>query len=132
MRVLLDTSAYSAFLRGHEDIKRELQRAEALYLNPIVLGELQAGFHKGKHRRKNEEILRQFLASPRVQRVPVDEGTAERYAVIINALWAAGTPIPTNDLWIAASAMQHGLIVLTTDDHYQKVAQVIAHCFPPT
>lgn len=132
MRLLLDTSAYSAFLRGHQDIKRELQRADAIYLNPIALGELQAGFHKGKHRRRNEQILREFLTSPRVHSVPVDEGTAERYAVILNALWSAGTPIPTNDIWIAASAMQHGLRVLTTDAHYRKVAQVIVHEFPPT
>ena len=58
-----------------------------------------------------------------------DEDTAEKYAVIINSLWNAGTPIPTNDIWIAATAMQHGLNIVTTDPHYLKVPQVVANCF---
>lgn len=131
-RLLVDTSAYSAFMRGHESIKQALQRAEAIYVNPIILGELRAGFQRGRHREKNEEILAQFLASPRVSVVAVDEDTAERYAVILNRLRAAGTPIPTNDIWIAASAMQHGLTVVTTDAHYLEVQQIIVHHFPFT
>lgn len=128
-RVLLDTSAYSAFMRGHPEVKLVLQRAEEIYLNPIILGELSAGFMRGKRRKKNEKELREFLSSPRVKVVDVDEGTAERYAVILDSLWSAGVPIPTNDIWIGASAMQHGLRVLTTDAHYQQVIQVIVDCF---
>jgi tRNA(fMet)-specific endonuclease VapC len=128
-RIMLDTSAYSAFMRGHPDLHLALQEAEDIYLCPIVLGELLAGFSRGKHRKKNENELAQFLASSRVGLVPLDEGTAERYAVILNSLWSAGTPIPTNDLWIAASAMQHGLRLVTTDAHFQKVGQVIVDCF---
>ena len=124
-RVILDTSAYSAFMRGHPEVKTALQEAEQIHLNPVVLGELLAGFRRGKRTRKNVGELRTFLSSPRVSLVDVNEETAERYSVILNSLWAAGTPIPTNDIWIAASAMQHGLRVLTTDDHYQKVTQII-------
>jgi predicted nucleic acid-binding protein len=61
----------------------------------------------------------------------VDAETAERYAVILNSLWKAGTPIPTNDIWIAATAMQHGLHLLTTDGHYQEVSQIIVDYFAP-
>ena len=125
MRVLLDTSAYSAFMLGHPEVKVALQRADEIYLTPVVLGELLAGFTRGKWRRKNEREIRAFLSSPRVQVIDVDEETAQRYAVILNGLWKAGTPIPTNDIWIAASAMQHGLRVLTRDAHYQKVAQIV-------
>jgi len=125
MRVLLDTSAYSAFMLGHPEAKVALQRADEIYLTPVVLGELLAGFIRGKWRRKNEREIRAFLSSPRVQMIDVDEETAQRYAVILNGLWKAGTPIPTNDIWIAASAMQHGLRVLTRDAHYQKVAQIV-------
>jgi predicted nucleic acid-binding protein len=125
MRVLLDTSAYSAFMLGHPEAKVALQRADEIYLTPVVLGELLAGFIRGKWRRKNEREIRAFLSSPRVQVIDVDEETAQRYAVILNGLWKAGTPIPTNDIWIAASAMQHGLRVLTRDAHYQKVAQIV-------
>ncbi|HYV41735.1 MAG TPA: PIN domain-containing protein [Thermoanaerobaculia bacterium] len=63
--------------------------------------------------------LAQFLASPRARVLGLDEETADRYAVILNSLWSAGTPIPTNDVWIAASAMQHGFRVVTADQHFQ-------------
>jgi len=130
MRLLLDTSAYSAFMRGHAEISAAVQGNEEIFLNSIILGELIAGFIKGGRRRKNENELRRFLASPRVGVLDVTEETAERYAVILNSLWRAGTPIPTNDIWIAASAMEHGLCVVTTDDHYQKVPQVMIDYFP--
>ena len=130
MRLLVDTSAYSAFMRGHAAIQSSLQRADEIVVNAIVLGELAAGFIKGRRRRKNQEELSRFLSSPRVKAVDVTEETAERYGVILNSLWKAGTPIPTNDIWIAASAMEHGLQILTTDAHYQKVAQVMVEHFP--
>lgn len=126
--VLLDTSAYAAFMRAHPGVKLAVQQAEEIYVNPVVLGELHAGFMGGRHRQKNEAELRSFLASPRARVVAVDEETAQRYAVIFQALRAAGTPIPTNDIWIAATAMQHGLRVLTTDAHYRKVTQVLVDC----
>ena len=129
MRLLVDTSAYSAFMRGYGEIKAALQKADEIFVNLIVLGELRAGFIKGRRRRKNDDELNTFLASPRVKLLDVTEETAERYAVILNSLWQAGTPIPTNDIWIAASAMEHGLELLTTDGHYQKVPQVIVNCF---
>ena len=130
-RLLLDTSAYSAFMRGHPDVKLALQEADEICVNPVILGELLAGFMRGKRRRKNEEELRTFLVSPRARVLGVNEETAERYAVILNSPWNAGTPIPTNDIWIAASAMQHGLHLLTTDAHYQSVSQIIVDYFVP-
>lgn len=129
MRVMLDTSAYSAFMVGHPEVKLALQQADEIYLNPVILGELLVGFMRGKRRKKNEKELRTFLSSPRVNVVNLNEDTAERYAVILNSLWKAGTPIPTNDIWIAASAMQHGLRLLTKDAHYQRVTQVLVDYF---
>jgi len=130
MRLLVDTSAYSAFMRGHGATKVALQEADEIFVNSIVLGELRAGFMKGRRRRRNEDELNRFLGSPRVKLLDVTEETAERYAIILNSLWQAGTPIPTNDIWIAASAMEYGLELLTTDEHYQKVPQVIVNYFP--
>lgn len=124
-RVLLDTSAYSALMRGDERVVEALREADEVCLIPIVLGELKAGFMAGTRRRANEAILREFLDSPRARVIPLDEETSERYAVIVQSLRKAGTPIPTNDLWIAASAMQHGLKLLTTDAHFQKVPQIV-------
>ncbi|MGH7232785.1 MAG: type II toxin-antitoxin system VapC family toxin [Nitrospiraceae bacterium] len=126
-RLLLDTSAYSAFMRGHPDIKYALQEADAIYVNPVILGELRAGFLHGRRQEKNEKTLKQFLTSPRVHVISVDEETSQRYAIILNGLWHIGKPIPTNDLWIAASAMQHGLAILTTDAHFRHVVQVLVH-----
>jgi predicted nucleic acid-binding protein len=124
-RVLLDTSSYSAFLRGDVSIKRSLQEADEIVVNPVVLGELKAGFLRGKSRRRNEDELALFLGSPRVTVARMDEGTSDRYAAILDGLRRAGTPIPTNDLWIAATAMQYGLSVVTTDAHFLRVPQIL-------
>jgi len=126
IRILLDTSAYIAFLKGHPGIKQTIQKTDEINLNPVVLGELLAGFMKGRRAAQNREILQEFMGSPRVRLMAIDEETSERYASIFNYLREKGTPIPTNDLWIAATAMQFGLRVVTTDRHFQQVPQVIA------
>jgi tRNA(fMet)-specific endonuclease VapC len=124
-RILVDTSAYSAFFRGHGGVKALFQKVDEIVVNPIVLGELRAGFIAGTHRRKNERELDLFLGSSRVSVVPVDEETSACYAAIVHGLRVAGTPIPTNDMWIAASAMQHGLRVVATDRHFAKIPQIL-------
>jgi predicted nucleic acid-binding protein len=128
-KVMMDTSAYTAFLRGSPEVKEAVQRADEIVFNPVVLGELIAGFLMGRNERKNRAILKDFLSSPRVIIAGIDEETSERYAVIVQSLRVKGTPIPTNDLWIAASAMQHGLKVLTTDKHYLEIPQIITEYF---
>ncbi len=127
--IILDTSAYSAFLRGHDELKLSIQQADEIFLNPVVIGELLAGFVMGKYEKKNRIILEEFISSPRVKIINIDEETSERYAVIMNYLRKTGIPIPTNDVWIAASAMQYGLKVLTTDNHYLKVPQIITEYY---
>jgi tRNA(fMet)-specific endonuclease VapC len=128
-KVMMDTSAYTAFLRGSPEVKEAVQQADEIVFNPVVLGELIAGFLMGRNERKNRAILKDFLSSPRVIVAEIDEETSERYAVIVRSLRMKGTPIPNNDLWIAASAMQYGLKVLTTDKHYLKVPQIITEYF---
>lgn len=129
IKVMLDTSAYSAYLKENAEVKQALQEADEIYLNPVVLGELYAGFAHGGREKKNRDILREFLASARVQVAVIDEETAERYTAIITYLWSKGTPIPTSDIWIAATAMQYGLKLITTDGHYRNVPQIIVECF---
>jgi len=124
-RIMLDTSAYAAFLRGNPEIKMAIRQADEIFLNPVVLGELIAGFLMGKSEKKNRAILKEFLSSPRVKIVEIDEETSERYAAVVSHLRIKGKPIPTNDLWITASAMQYGLKVLTTDRHYLEVPQIL-------
>lgn len=130
-RVLVDTSAYSAFRRGDGSVVATLQRAEQIYLNPIVLGEMLAGFRKGSKRQQNEDSLRRFLDSPRVDVLDIDDETAERYALILDTLRRAGTPIATHDLWIAATAMQYGLKVVTLDSDFLKIPQIVVDLGTP-
>ena len=130
-RLLLDSSAYIAFKKRHPEVIEALPQAEEIWMSPIVLGELRAGFLQGSKREGNERELRMFLESPRVSVLAVDDETSERYATIRVALKKAGTPVAANDIWIAASAMQHGLPILTFDRDFQKIPQVIVHHFLP-
>jgi tRNA(fMet)-specific endonuclease VapC len=129
VRILLDTCAYSELARAHPDIVATVSQADQIYLNTVVLGELKVGFFRGNLTAKNVAKLDEFLALPRVNLVDIDSETADCYAAIVNTLHSAGTPIPTNDVWIAASAMRHGLQVVTTDTHYRAVPQIIVRCF---
>jgi tRNA(fMet)-specific endonuclease VapC len=132
-RLLLDTSAYAAFFRDHAGVKAEVQEASELFLSPIVLGELRSGFLKGARREENEKELREFLASPRCSVPVIDDETSHRYAAIHDYLRRKGTPVSPNDLWIAASAAQHGLTVVTLDGDFDLIPQVLVRKFePPT
>jgi predicted nucleic acid-binding protein len=103
-----------------------------IQVNPIVLGELRAGFLHGSRLAENLAELAQFLASPRVDTVAIEDETAERYALIFDSLRRVGGPIPTNDIWIAASALQFGTVLVTTDPHFGRVAQVASEIFEVT
>ena len=124
-RTLLDTSAYSAHMRGHDGIKQALQLAGDVFVSVVVLGELRAGFLNGSKARENEAMLQEFLAEPRVTTLDIDEETSARYAIIHADLRKRGTPVSVNDVWIAASAFQHGLRVLTTDGDFRHIPQVV-------
>ncbi len=128
-RVLLDTSAYSALFRNHQGVKLALQECGDIILSPVVLGEIRSGFLGGSRPQANELELAEFLSSDRVSVLPIDEETSQRYAVILHGLRQAGTPINSNDIWIAATAMQHGLTVLTTDKDFERVPQIMTMCF---
>ena len=130
-RILLDTSAYAAFFRDHEGVKSAVRAASEIFLNPIVMGELRSGFLKGARATENAKQLAQFLASPRCAVVVIDEDTAQRYAAIHDYLRRQGTPVAPNDLWIAASAAQHGLTLVTLDGDFNQIPQVLVRKFEP-
>jgi tRNA(fMet)-specific endonuclease VapC len=131
-RLLLDTSAYSAMRRGDERLLRPVREASVVFLTPVVIGELLYGFLGGGLAQQNRELLREFLGSERVDVLAVDEETAERYAVIRDHLRRQGVPVPANALWIAASAAQHGLVLMTLDGHFKNVPQVLVEYLEPS
>ena len=99
-------------------------RAERIYLPLMVLGELRAGFQAGSRTRQNERVLVRFLNSPRVRLLLPDEQTTFHYAGLFVQLRQQATPIPTNDLWIAALVIQHDLVLLTRDAHFKHLSQL--------
>ncbi len=107
--ILLDTNAYAAFKRGDEDAVEIIRHAPRIGISVVVLGELLAGFAAGTREATNRRELQQFLRSDRVLVLTVDGDTAQRYSVVYLNLRRKGRPIPTNDLWIAASARSGGI-----------------------
>jgi tRNA(fMet)-specific endonuclease VapC len=120
--ILIDTNAYVAFKQGDADAISILQQSPMISLNTIVLGELLSGFAMGLRGDLNRRELTRFLDSPRVHVWTLDWDTAGHYATVFSALKKAATPIPTNDMWIAASAIQHNLLLYTLDRHFDAVA----------
>ena len=123
--LLIDTNIYSYALNGNADVIKVLQRAKKIAICSISIGELLSGFKAGSKENNNREELEEFLDSPRVQLHIIDENTAEFYAEIKNGLRKKGNPIPTNDIWIASIALQHGLKLYTNDQHFKYVPGLV-------
>jgi tRNA(fMet)-specific endonuclease VapC len=122
--VALDTNAYVDVCRRVADAVDVAQTAERLLVPFVVIAELRAGFHAGTRAAQNERTLVQFRKSPRVEVIFADEETTHHYARLWAYLRAAGTPIPTNDLWIASLALQHGAALFTRDRHFAAIPQL--------
>jgi tRNA(fMet)-specific endonuclease VapC len=125
VKTLLDTNAYSRLAQGHLPLSDRVRRAEAVLLSSVVAGELLGGFRRGLRWRENLADLQRFLSQPRVHLLPVTWTTAERYSRIYAALRLRGNPIPTNDMWIAAHAMETGAELLSSDTHFQHVEGLV-------
>ena len=114
----LDTNRYTDFVRGVPDVVRELEQAPQVYFPFVVLAELRSGFLRGSRPQQNEQTLQQFLGRPGVQILYPDEQTTRHYADLYVQLRRQGTPIPQNDLWIAALVIQHSLTLYARDAHF--------------
>ena len=121
MRVLLDSNAYSQLMRGRKQVSRIVRGAEEVLLSAVVLAELLYGFRQGSRYERNARQMRAFLDNPYVSLVPVGETTADRYSRIAASLRAKGCRIPTNDVWIAAHAMETGADLVSADRHFEHV-----------
>jgi len=120
-KILIDTNIYSAALRGDSKTVQVLRHVIHIGISAISIGELLSGFRGGNKEQENRKMFGIFLDSPRVTLYGIDEYTAEYYSTILNQLKKIGTPIPTNDIWIAATAFQHGLQLYTLDQHFFNI-----------
>lgn len=124
MRIAIDTNRYRDFCEGVSDAVERFSTAKTIFLPFITLAELRAGFICGNLSRKNEMVLARFLNSPRVRLLFADEETSHHYARLFLQLRSQGTPIPTNDIWIAALVIQHNLLLYSRDRHFDCLAQL--------
>jgi tRNA(fMet)-specific endonuclease VapC len=123
--LLLDTSAYSHLARGHAGVRDRLRAAREIGLSVVVLGELLHGFRGGQRFEGNVADLERFRSNPRVRTLLVTVETADRFARVMAQLRRSGTPIPTNDAWIAAQALETGAEILTFDADLERVHGVV-------
>jgi predicted nucleic acid-binding protein len=124
MRVAVDTNRLTDLLRGDIRLAKRLGACDEVWVPLMVLGEIKAGFHGGTQRHSNEALLQRFLAKATVSVLLPSRETAEHYARIFVQLKRAGAPVPDNDLWIAALALEHDLTLITRDRHFEKIPQL--------
>ncbi len=124
VRLALDTNRYTDLCRGTASVVEAVERADEVWLPFIVMGELRAGFAVGSQGARNEAVLRRFLMKPGVSVLYADEPTTHHYAAIYQQLRKQGTPIPTNDMWIASLVLQHSLVLCARDAHFDALPQL--------
>ncbi len=126
---MLDTSAYVGFKRNAVEVVEIIVKAELIVFSPVVLGELMFGFRHGTRFKENMDDLDRFLDHDAVDLLPIGKITSDRYSRIAAKLRQQGTPIPTNDIWIAAQAMELGTELITSDRHFEKIAGLVYTIF---
>jgi predicted nucleic acid-binding protein len=121
VRLLVDTNRFADLSANDRRAHERMQAADEIWLSVITIGELLAGFSQGNRRKANERRLAELLQVQGVRMLLLDSATPQYYAKIWQSLRRKGTPIPTNDIWIAAQALQHNLTLDSSDSHFQHV-----------
>ena len=120
-KIILDSNAYTRLLAGDENVLNVVASTETVFMSIFVLGELHAGFLGGSKERENRDVLKRFLLKPSVKILNATLETAEVFGSIKNSLRRAGTPLPINDVWIAAHGVETGSTIVTYDTHFKQV-----------
>ena len=123
-RYLLDTNVLVDAFKARLDIPTTIQRSEAVFVSEIVLGEFKAGLNNSASGRKQREALDAFLHLPNVVEITLTPATTDLYAKVFRSLREAGRPIPVNDIWLAAQALEHGAVLVSRDRHFAAVANL--------
>lgn len=125
MKVALDTNRYTDLCREVHETVRVVEEADAVLLPFVVVGEVRAGFAHGNRQAQNERVLRRFLLKAGVSVLFPDDQTTTQYAAVYRQLRKQGTPIPTNDMWLAALVLQHNLVLHARDRHFDHLPQIV-------
>ena len=125
MKIALDTNRYVDLCKGVDETLTLLEEADAVLMPFVVLGELRAGFAHGRRLLENERVLRRFLLKDGVSVLFADDQTTYHYAAVFKQLRKQGTPIPTNDMWLAALVLQHNLALHARDAHFDHLPQIV-------
>ena len=132
MKRLLDTNTYMELLKGNVAVADLVRNAERVAFSMVVVGELLFGFRNGNRYERNVAALDDFLSQPWIELAQVTRTTADRFGRIAAALRKAGTPIPTNDIWIAAHTLETGAELITFDRHFEAIRGLPATILPTT
>ena len=124
MNLALDTNRYTDFVRGETSVVEVIRAASKVVIPFIVVAELRAGFRIGTRAKENESVLTSILQRPTISVLYADGDTTHHYAAIHSQLRRQGTPVPINDLWIAAIAIQHELVLFSRDTHFSHIPQL--------
>jgi tRNA(fMet)-specific endonuclease VapC len=124
-KILLDTSAYSKFILNYPPLTEIITTAQRVFMSSVVIGELYSGFIRGTKEKSNKKLLHEFLNEDFVTVVPVSSDTAIFYSQILATLRKEGKPIPTNDIWIAACAMETASTLITLDRHFSAIPNLL-------
>ena len=125
MRVAVDTNRYVDLCRGVVETVEVLETADVMVLPFVVLAELRAGFLLGRRQVENERALHGLLLKDGVDVLYADDQTTHHYASVYRQLRKQGTPIPTNDMWLAALVLQHNLALHARDRHFDHLPQLV-------
>ena len=124
LEIAIDTNRYRDFVEGNEEAVAALRRASRICVPFVVVAELRAGFAIGRRGRENEEVFERFLRRERVELLMPTMNSTRHYANLFRQLRTAGTPIPTNDMWIAALVVEHDLLLFSRDEHFEALPQL--------
>jgi len=124
VKIALDTNRYVDLCKGLAPTVDLVASADAVFLPFVVVGELRAGFALGRRGAENERVLRRFLQKAGVHLLLADDQTTFHYASVFRHLRERGTPVPTNDMWIASLVLEHNLVLHARDEHFDRLPQL--------
>ena len=122
MKYLLDTTAYSELLRGHQKVVEIIRGADELYVHNFVIAELEYGFRLGNRQPENEKLLTRFVSNKKVHVLLPDNATTSYFVNIAVFAHKKGVQLSSHDIWIAALAEQWDVVLVSFDEDFKHLS----------